>query len=352
MSAYRDEKSKMWYVKFRYTDWQGKSKHTTKRGFKTKKDALNYEHEFKATSEERVDITVASLAQKYLEDKKLHVKTGTFITLSNNIKNHILPHLGKLKLTELTPLIMREWQNSMIRKNLSLTSISNINHCCSSFLNFAVKFYGLRQNPLKLIGNVGKIESSINFWELSEFNQFIEVVKNPKLKICFLLLFYGGIRKGELIALNESDFDFLNNSISITKSMDFVTKEITTTKTPYSVRTIEMPEGIMQSVKNYINSLDEVTNPIFNMNNSTLPKAIKRYAQKAGVKEIRVHDLRHSHASLLIHSGVPITTISKRLGHKSPKITLDVYSPMYAETGKQTADILQEIYVSHSLVKS
>ncbi len=236
---------------------------------------------------------------------------------------------------------MREWQNHLIQKDLSSSSIANINHRCSSLLNFAVKFYGLKRNPLQMIGSVGKMEGSVNFWELSEFNRFIEVIKNPKLKISFILLFYSGMRKGELAALNEDDFDFIANKINITKSKSFVSKEISTTKTPYSVRTIEMPTGVMQAVKEYIDHMDEVINPIFDMTNSSLLKAIHRYAKKAGVKEIRVHDLRHSHASLLIHKGVPITTISKRLGHKSPKTTLDIYSHMYAETGEQVANLLQ-----------
>ena len=89
MPAYRDEKTKTWYAKFRYVDWQGKSKHTTKRGFKTKKEALNYEHEFKATSEERVDITVASLAEKYLDDRRLYVKASRFAIIIRSEQSEV-----------------------------------------------------------------------------------------------------------------------------------------------------------------------------------------------------------------------------------------------------------------------
>ena len=123
MPAYRDEKTKTWYVKFRYTDWQGKSKQTTKRGFKTKKDALNYEHEYKATSEEKSNITVATLAEKYLEDRRLYVKASSFSFIEQTIRAHILPYIGELKLTELTPTTMRQWQNELKKQNFSPSTL-------------------------------------------------------------------------------------------------------------------------------------------------------------------------------------------------------------------------------------
>ena len=350
MPAYKDEKTKKWYVKFRYIDWQGKSKQTTKRGFQTKKDALNYEHDFKATSKDHIDITVDSLAEKYIEDRKLYVKYNTFLSMQQLIKNHILPYLSKLKLDELTPIVMRNWQNQITQKNFKPSTVIQIHRCCSSLLNFAVKFYGLKQNPLHIVGSIGKRESRVDFWELSEFNKFINEVDNPKHKLCFLILFYSGMRVGELLALNLEDFDFQDNKISITKNKVEKNGEITPPKTKYSIRKIDMPAGIMQAVKEYIDTLDEITSPLFTMSQNNLLDSIHKYAKKANVREIRIHDLRHSHASLLIHCGVPITTISKRLGHQSPKITLEVYSHMYNESGEQTAKKLQEIFVGQSVV--
>ena len=108
----------------------------------------------------------------------------------------------------------------------------------------------------------------------------------------------------------------------------------------------------MQTVKNYIDQLDEVPTPLFYVYNSALSVAIHKYAKIAGVKEIRLHDLRHSHASFLIHNGVPITAISKRLGHRSPKITLEVYSHMYEESEEQIVDLLKSAYfVRQNVVK-
>ena len=348
MSAYRDEKTKTWYVKFRYIDWQGKNKQTTKRGFKTKKDALNYEHEYKTKAKERVDITVSRLAEKYLEDRRLYVKPSRFTAIEQTIRMHVLPYIGELKLTELTPATMRQWQNELKKQNFSPSTLSEYNRRCSTLLNFGVKYYELTSNPLRTIGSIGHIESSLDFWELSEFQHFMTFVKNTRHKVCFLLLFYSGMRIGELLALNAGDFDFVKNQISITKSRMQVTGEITTPKTKFSVRVIDMPPIIMQEVRNYIDSLDEVPSPIFTIAPNVLLQALKRYAVKAGLKPIRLHDLRHSHASLLIHNGFPITLISKRLGHKSPDITLKVYSHMYKESGAQVAQFLQNTLVAQT----
>ena len=343
MPAYRDEKLKTWYAKFRYKDWQGTSRYTTKRGFKTKREALEYEHDFKSTSKDKVDVTIAYIIDKYFEDAELRLKASTFKTNKQVIAKHILPYLGDIKVSDITPVVVRQWQNQIIKLQLSPNTTRKIHTRCSTIFNYAIKYYGLKQNPLHITGNIGKIESSVNFWEISEFNQFISVVDNNIYKLCFKLLFYSGMRLGELLALNVDDFNFDTNEITISKSKSDNSGEITTTKTPYSIRTIEMPVSLMEEVRSYISGLDKSTSPIFHISRSSLQKVIHKYAMEAGVKEIRVHDLRHSHASLLINGGFPITTISKRLGHKSPKITLEIYSHMYAETSGKVADFLQDI---------
>ena len=142
----------------------------------------------------------------------------------------------------------------------------------------------------------------------------------------------------------------MKNQISITKTRFHVNDEITTPKTKYSARVVDMPPLIMQEVKNYINRLDEVTTPLFAIISSSLSRVLKSYAMKAGLKPIRIHDLRHSHASLLINNGFPITLIIKRLGHKSPDVTLKVYSHMYKESGTEEVQFLQNNLVSQSEV--
>ena len=321
-------------------------KQTTKRGFKTKKEALNYENEFKATTEEKTDITINKLAEKFIEDRKAHTKPSNYIRLERVLKKWVLPFLGELKLKELTPGIVREWQNMMVQSGLKSSSLKTFHRRCSSLFNLAVKYYGLRINPFTVTGSIGRVERSKNFWKIEEFYRFIDTVVEPKYKICFLILFYSGMRLGELLALEVGDFDFMQNRINISKSKMLINGEISTPKTTCSIRVVDMPVGVMKAVREYIERLDEIPTPLFDMYNSALSVAIHKYAKVAGVKEIRLHDFRHSHASFLINSGVPITTISKRLGHQSPKITLEIYSHMYEESVEQVTNLLQDAFIT------
>ena len=348
--VYRDEKLKTWYVKFRYRDWQGKGRYTTKRGFKTKRDALKYEFEFKSTSTERVDLKLSLIVEKYLTDKKIRVKISTYKKIESTLRNHLLPHLGHLKTSEVTPNIIKEWQNNLIVQNdYKYSTLLRIHNIVNSFFNYIVKFYGLKENPLHKIDALRSIKKrekrNINIWTYEEFEKFISVVKNPKYQICFKILFFGGLRVGELLALEKRDFNFKENKIIINKNKIQATGEISTPKTPESEREVYMPVEIMKEIRQYLRGLKVIPSrsPIFSTNHSALWLSLKKCAAKAGLKQIRVHDLRHSHASHLIYLGVPITTISRRLGHKSPEITLNVYSHMYSDSGKQAADLLSEV---------
>ena len=116
MSAYKDEKHGTWYVKFSYVDWKGNTRWTTKRGFKGKRAAEKYEREFKDKAKSTPDMTVRSLVELYLADAKLHIRESTYILRKRDLMNHVVPSLGDLKLSELTPLKMRKWRWKRIKK--------------------------------------------------------------------------------------------------------------------------------------------------------------------------------------------------------------------------------------------
>lgn len=356
MPAYKDEKRGTWYVKFRYTDWQGNSKLTTKRGFKTKRAALNYEHDFKNRSTSCSDMTVSSLVNLYLENQKATIKPSSYVSMTTTINHHILPTLGKLKIADLTPARMLAWKNHLLTteksngEKLSTTTVSMIVSQLSSVFTFGMKYYNLEKNPLRNI-HVSKSTNTMSFWEETEFIHFMDYIGKTDLRCAFLILFYGGLRIGELRALEVSDIDFTTNKISITKSYSPHTKSVLTTKTADSNRVIAMPANIMALLQRYITSFETPPSPLFTaVSNWRISGAIKKYAPEAGIKTIRIHDLRHSHASYLINKGVPIPAISKRLGHKSPKMTLDVYAHIYNATDESIASMINDGIVSQMLV--
>lgn len=216
-------------------------------------------------------------------------------------------------------------------------------------MNFAKKYYKLQSNPAALCGSMGKKKADeMQFWTPAEFNQFIAQVDNKALSaVCFRLLFYSGMREGELLALTLNDFDFKANTINISKSYARLNGKdlIQTPKTPKSKRVITMPPEIMELVRDYASRLYDYSpeSRLFPITKSYLAKEIERGAKAANIKRIRVHDLRHSHASLLIELGFSPLLISERLGHENIETTLNTYSHLYPNKQGELAEALSKI---------
>ena len=353
MSAYKDEERGTWYVKFSYVDWKGNTRWTTKRGFKGKRAAEKYEREFKDKAAETPDMTVSTLVDAYLADIKLHVRPTTYVSRSCRIKKYVLPALGNIKLSELTPLKMRQWQNELARtpagrKGTYLASATiHIIRCeFSAVLNYAVRFYGLRDNPLRQAGTCQRAKKGTvderHIWEPSDFYKAMEHEKRTDLRHLFYLLFFGGFRIGEVLSLEASDFDFLTNVVHVTKTLSPITHEPAPTKTPSSVRDVTIPTPIMQAIRKYISRLEPVPSPLFSCSYGCVLEHLRNAAAAAGVPIIRIHDLRHSHASYLINRGVPITSVSHRLGHKNASVTLGIYSHFYKSSDKDIAEMISK----------
>ena len=186
-----------------------------------------------------------------------------------------------------------------------------------------------------------------DFWTYEEFRQFIQSAKDDiSVYTIFNLFFFSGMRMGELLALTLNDFDFEKNTININKSLAVIDGEATTkkTKTEKSNRIIAMPTPIMDLVKEYATHLYEY-NPntqLFNSSKTSLHRDMKKYCKISDVRKIKVHELRHSHASHLIELGVSPLSISERLGHEDIKTTLDTYSHLYPNKQSEIANILTE----------
>lgn len=157
--------------------------------------------------------------------------------------------------------------------------------------------------------------------------------------------------KAELLALTIGDIDFDKSMISITKSYQRIGKRdvITDPKTPNSKRSISVPPFLMTDLKDYIGSMykSQQEDRVFEITKYFLEHEMQRGIKKSGVKKIRIHDLRHSHASHLIHMGVPVLEVSRRLGHQSPNITLSVYGHLYPDKQKKLAEKLQNEYMEN-----
>ena len=345
MAVYKEEKTNTWRVIYRYTDWTGEHKQSKKRGFKTKREALAWEHEQlnKATAD--LDMTFASFVEQYTADMKTRIKENTWATKDHIIRTKLLPYFGKLKMCNITAQQIITWQNEMLNhkdensEKYSPVYLRSVNSQLSAIFNHAVRYYNLRENPCKKAGSMGKKKNrEILFWTKDEYLKFAEVMMDKLLSFyAFEMLYWCGIREGELLALTPADFDFEKCTVSITKSYQRLNGQdlITTPKTEKSNRVIKMPQFLADEMQDYLKQLYgiEPNDRMFTVTKSYLHREMDRGAKEAGVKRIRIHDIRHSAVSLLIDMGFSATAIADRVGHESIDIT---YNYAHLFPSKQT----------------
>lgn len=359
MPVYKDKDRGTWYCSFYYLDWTGKRKRKCKRGFKTKKLAQQYERDFLYVPTQNQEMTLIQLYNKYIEDINGKYKENTLDTKINIFDNHILPYLADKKIADITPSDIRMWQNEIIKKNLSKTYQKTINNQMSAILNYAVKYHGLASNPCSIAGSMGKKKADeMKYWTQNEFNIFIDHVPEPNYHIAFMLLYYGGFRKGELYALTPSDIDDKNIAINVRRNAHWKNRKLVVTepKTDEGRRTVTLPRTVYMELVRYINSLYKIEDDerIFDFgSNSTLNKYLDNKVEELSgkIEKIRIHDLRHSHAALCIDMDINIYLLSKRMGHKDIETTINTYGHLYPNKQVAFAEKLdQKIDIDDKIV--
>ena len=351
MAAFKNKTNGTWYVQFRYTDWKGERQQKLKRGFATKKEAQAWEREFLMQKQADVNMTFESFAQLYEKDMKPKLKLNTWLTKESIIQKKILPYFGKRKLSEITAKDVMDWQNAIRGltdakgKPYSPTYLKTVHNQLSALFNHAVRYYGLQVNPAAKAGNMGVEERrEMLFWTKEEYLKFADAMMDKPLSYyAFEMLYWCGIREGELLALTPTDFDFEAGTVSISKSYQRLKGKdvITTPKTKKSNRVIKMPKFLCGEMEDYLKMFYSTgaNERIFPVSKHYLHHEMDRGAKAAGVKRIRIHDLRHSHISLLIDMGFTALAIADREGHESSDITYR-YAHLFPTRQTEMADKL------------
>ena len=352
MSVYKD--GSKWRVIYRYTDSRGERKQTQKRGFSTKKEAQAWEREQMNKTESSLDMTFESFSEIYFEDMKKRLKDNTWHTKEHILRTKLIPFFGKRKMCGIQPKDVIAWQNEMLEgstktgKPYSPVYLKTLHNQLSAVFNYAVKFYGLPSNPAAKAGNMGKAKNrEMLFWTQEEYKQFAEVMMDKPVSFyAFEMLYWCGIRLGELLALTPEDFDFQNRKLRINKSYQRIKGQdvITEPKTKKSNRTIEMPDFLCEEMQDYLRMLyDQKSDErIFTISKSYLHHEMDRGVKETGLKRIRIHDLRHSHVSLLIELGFSAVAIADRVGHESIEITYR-YTHLFPSKQAEMANKLSEL---------
>lgn len=333
MSVIKNEKTGTWEVRTRYKDWTGAIKQKTKRGFQKKSDALEWEQRFLISSSKDPDMLFGDFVEIYKKDIGSRLRLNTWMSKECVIEKKILPYFKNKKLSEITPSDVISWQNEIMAmtdqngRHYSSTYLKTIHNQLSAILNHAVSFYGLRVNAAQQAGNMGKEKTKeMQFWTEEEYEKFAEAISDKEESyMAFELLYWCGMRLGELLALTPSDFDLENNKLRINKSYQRIKGEdvITEPKTPKSNRVILIPKFLSLEVSQYLSHFYDIgsNDRIFNLTKSGLHHEMDRGCAISGVKKIRIHDLRHSHVSMLINMGYSALAIGDRVGHEAVEIT-------------------------------
>ena len=226
MTVIKNQKSNTYEVRTYYKDWTGVRKQKTKRGFKRKCDAQEWERAFKLKENLSLDMYFEDFVDLYLNDIKSRIKYNTWLTKKHIVEKKILPYFSKKKLQEIKPSDIRQWQNTMMNyrnkqgEGYSQVYLKTIHNQLSAILNHAVNFYDLKSNAARKAGSMGKERTKeMLFWTKEEYMKFIEAVADKPISFyAFEILYWCGVRMGELLALTPADFDFQACTIRINKS--------------------------------------------------------------------------------------------------------------------------------------
>ena len=353
MAIEKDKERGTWTVRIRYTDYMGKKRVIKRRGFKRRKDAKEVEikllTELGKVSNMKFDVFV----DLYLKDIAPSVRESTLFNKKNIINYKIMPFFKDFSLFEIKPIDIVHWQNLMLQqrdrhgKPYSQVYLRSMQSQFNAIMNHAERFYGLKNNPVHVVKSMGKKKAKeMSFWTDEEYMKFRETQKDcPDTFYAFELLYWTGMRIGELLALEKQDIDLEKKRLSITKSYSKIEgKEIIgDPKTEKGNRVIDLPDMLCDELEELFAmhyKIDDDTR-LFTMSKTFYGKRLKQGARKAGLKEIRLHDLRHSHISYLLASGFTAVEVGARVGQESIGITFD-YAHMFPSKQKAMVDRIDD----------
>ena len=305
MPVYKDDNNGTFYVQCYYRDARGSKRHKTKRGFSSEVEAAVWEGRFKSLNGGAMDMTFSEFVEVYASEVKPRIREHTWITKEYIINDKLVPFFGDMRMCDVRPIDVIRWQNELTEhrdadgKPWAPTYLRTVNNQLNAIFNHAERYYGLTDNPVRRVDKIGsKKGGEMQFWTKDEYLRFSEAVMDKPLSFhAFELLYWTGIRCGELLALTPSDFMLESSRLRINKSYQSLhgMDTVTDPKTPKSVRTIVMPAFLRDEMADFIELRDDVApdERLFAVTKHFLAHEMERGCKASGVKRIRIHDIRH-----------------------------------------------------------
>lgn len=335
----------------------GKQVRTTRQGFKTIKEAKRAEvklvEDFQRQGAWKNNdrTTFDEVAKMWFEQYKTTVRESTYATTHFYYLGKIEPALGAFAINKISVMNCQKLINELSNYSPYTSYVSIVNR----IFKFAIHLGIIDTNPLdrtirSKCSHIPKSDTKINYYTKEELNIFLNKaaeIYDLDMVLFFRILAFGGLRNGEALALEKSDFDFKNNTISITKTYakTMTGSTINKPKTKKSKRIISMDAETMRLAKEYISKSIKPLHGSFRLFDATpdaIKYRIKKVAKEANIKNITPHGFRHTHASILFEAGIKSKVIQERLGHSKISMTLDLYTHLTRSQTDKVADQFAE----------
>lgn len=353
---------RQYFFRIKYKDILGVTHDYTSQKYKTLKDATNEESLYRLkVIQKETSTSVLTLGQIWKEyynyqSERVRKQTLNKIMIQYDLYLNIL---SNIKINDLNVNHYQLFKNKLKENNLSIIYSNKVQGLFVRLIKFSNKYYSTSTTLLKHIEpfkDINNIKKEMLFFTYEEYQKFINKVDKTEYKAFFQVLYFMGLRQGECMALNWNDINFENKTLSINKTLTSKIKgeiyTISPPKTKNSNRILPVPESVLEALKNMYDNAKHFTdfNKQWFIFGNSLPfkeTTIQNYKNKAcklaGVKQIRIHDFRHSCASLLINKGASIALVSKYLGHSNISITLNTYTHMYKSELESMVHILDNL---------
>lgn len=352
------------FFKIRYQDLDGRNKQFKSGKFATKKEAEQAELDFRLKIHQHINqdnSTFDEIIDLFIENRTntINVKPTTLYNYRNK-KTYLQPLLN-VKLKDFNINHYDNWKKYVNELNISTRYKNDILKFLKSVMNYAttwhefnfVKIYSKMTN----FTNSAEIEKEMMYFTYDQFKQFLSVEESLQFRVTFEILYYCGLRKGELRGLTWSNIDFDNKTLSVKKQItdrggsvkDFV---FSTPKTKSSIRTLPLNKKLLEDLKTLKDEMSQlsgfnnnwfVISDAFPLASNTISYRKNRNCELAGVPQIRIHDFRHSCASLLVNNGANITVVAKYLGHTKIEETLNTYTHLFNSALNEVVELIDKL---------
>jgi len=359
------KEGKNWYYVFSLPNVNGNRKQKKQRGFKTKKEAQKALAEAinavnKGTYIEPSNIQYKEYLHQWFSTKQNSIGVQTAKVYNNYLQSRILPGLGNFNLSKLSTIQIQNFIDSLSTDGLSSATVKKVYEIIRNSLEYAVDFELILKNPAIKVKLPKSNKKEMKVWNENEINHFLKIAKADPNYIVFLLALTTGMRQGEVLGLRWKDIDLEKGLINIKQTLSHDGKNfISGAKTKSSLRTINLSKLTINMLKQRKVTISKerlssglvyqdfdliaCTQHGTPLNPANVRRSFNKLIKLADVPKIRFHDLRHTHATLLLSKGINVKVISERLGHSNIKVTLDTYSHVLPTMQEEVALKLDEI---------